>query len=65
MAWPDFAKTPAVQHEDLYHIKFVGNLAAQPGGAALTDGFAGFRYNRALGSPPLKRTTVGRAVAHL
>ena len=63
MAWPDFAKTPAVQHEDLYHIKSL--VILQPSPAALTDGFAGFRYNRALGSPLLKRTTVGRAVVHL
>jgi hypothetical protein len=63
MAWPDFAKTPAVEHEDLYHIKSL--VILQPSPVALTDGFAGFRYNRALGSPPLKQTTVGRAVAHL
>jgi hypothetical protein len=41
MAWPDFAKTPAVQHQDLYDIKSSAILRHRP--AALTDGFAGFR----------------------
>jgi hypothetical protein len=41
MVWPDFAKPPAVQHQDLYDIK--SSVILQPSPAALTDGFASFR----------------------
>jgi len=33
-----FARTPAVQHDDLYEVK--SSLILQPGPAALTDGLA-------------------------
>ena len=40
-ARPDFERTPAVQHRNMYEIK--SSLILQPGPAALTDGLAELR----------------------